>query len=358
MIKKLIIIIILLIPIKVKGISASSYVVMDLNSNRVLQSSNKDESRLIASITKIMTAIVAIENADIKKKVTIDESILASYGSNIYIEVGEILTLEDLLYGLMLRSGNDAAIAIANNVSGSMDKFVLLMNEYAKKIKMTNTYFVNSHGLEESDGSANHSSSYDMAILTSYAMKNNTFKNIFGTKTKTVKTNKKTYTWRNKNRILHTTDYINGGKTGFTEKARRTLVTTASKDNKNIVIVTLNDGNDFQDHLDLYNNAFKKYENIEIINKDNYVINNEKYCEKCKLFIKESFSMLLKKDEINDIKININLVNTKRYKNNDKIGYIEIKLKDKTIKNIDVFITREKSKSKSLWEIIKGWFKW
>ena len=129
-----------------------------------------------------MTAIVTIEYADLDTVVTVGEEVLSAYGSAIYIEVGEKLTLRDLLYGLMLRSGNDAAVVIATNVAGSMENFSLLMNEMASKIGMNDTYFYTAHGLEENSGEGNTSTAYDMALLTKYAMNNKTFREIFGTK--------------------------------------------------------------------------------------------------------------------------------------------------------------------------------
>ena len=142
----------------------------------------------------------------------------------------------------MLRSGNDAAIVLAKNVAGSNDNFAKLMNKLATDIGMKNSYFINPHGLEDNDGNGNISTAKDMALLTRYAMKNKVFREIFGTKKYTVKTNYKTYSWTNKNKLLLSEDYITGGKTGFTKKAHRTLVTTGSRNNINVVIVTLNDG--------------------------------------------------------------------------------------------------------------------
>ena len=171
--KKLLVIISLvlfLIPMNTYAIgeSATSITVMDTDTGRVLYSKNQNEERLIASITKIMTAIVAIESGKLNEVVVVDDSILKSYGSGIYIEIGEQIKLEDLVYGLMLRSGNDAALMIAKYVSGSVEEFAKNMNEKAEKIGMKNTKFYNPHGLDEE--TENVSTSYDMALLTSYAM--------------------------------------------------------------------------------------------------------------------------------------------------------------------------------------------
>ena len=164
--KKILVLLLLLIPIKVGAIetSATSAILMDQDSNRILYAKDIHNVRSVASISKIMTAIVAIENGKLEKKITIGDEIDKAYGSGIYIKKGEKLTLENLLYGLMLRSGNDAALAIAHNVGGSVSKFVEMMNEMANKIGMKNTTFNNPSGLDEEDG--NFSTAYDMALLT------------------------------------------------------------------------------------------------------------------------------------------------------------------------------------------------
>ena len=223
---------------------------MDTDSNRVLEGNNINKESLIASITKILTSMVVINNIDLDKKITISDSVLKSYGSGIYVSVGEEITIRELLYGLMLRSGNDAAIELAYQVASSTENFAYLMNLLAKNIGMKHSNFVNSSGLEEKD-SANTSTVYDMAILSSYAIKNPEYQKIVSTKDITVKTNLKSYIWHNKNKLLTSYKYCTGGKTGYTKKAKRTLVTNASKNNVNLTVVTFNDGNDFNDHKDL-----------------------------------------------------------------------------------------------------------
>ena len=243
-----ILLICLFIPFSVNATS----VVMDMDSKRVLSGSAENETKLIASTTKILTAMVVINNTDIKNIVTVDENVLKSFGSGIYIEIGEKISVEDLLYGLLLRSGNDAAIALACYVGGSMEGFSILMNSLASSIGMTNSNFINASGLENEKGDGNTSTAKDMAILMSYAMQNDIFRRITSTKHHIVKTNYKTYDWYNKNKLLSMYKYTTGGKTGFTKKAYRTLVTSASKDNKNLVVVTLDEANDFDKHKYLY----------------------------------------------------------------------------------------------------------
>lgn len=350
--------IILLIPLQVGAISATSAIVMDLDNNRIYYENNIYEKRLIASITKIMTAIVTIENADINQKITVGEEIYKAFGSAIYIEVGEELTLKDLLYGLMLRSGNDAAMVIAKNVAGNMENFAYLMNVTAKNIGMKDTFFYNAHGLEEENGKGNISTAYDMAILTRYAYQNTTFREIFGTKSISVKTNKKTYTWKSKNKLIHQYDYITGGKTGFTEKARRTLVTTASKDNINLVIVTLNDSNDFADHITLYNDIFTKYKAYQVLNKDNFKIQKDKLYKDYILYIKEDVFIPIKEKEKKDLKINYVLTEKKKIVNDEVIGKAQIYLKNNLIKELNVYIKEKNNNEKlSFWQKLIGWFK-
>ncbi|MDD5865419.1 MAG: D-alanyl-D-alanine carboxypeptidase [bacterium] len=332
------------------AISASSYIVYDMDNNRVLKSYNENEQKLIASISKIMTAIIAIENGNLQQNVTVDKNILTAVGSSIYLEIGEKISLKDLLYGMMMRSGNDAATMIAINISGSMEKFAEKMNEYAKKLGMNNTTFYNSHGLENNDGIGNTSTAYDMALLTSYAMQNDIFKEIFKTKIYNAKSNKKSYTWQNKNKLLKY-DYITGGKTGYTQKAKRTLVTTGYINNTNIVIVTLNDPDDWLDHQNLYENIKNNYQIIEVLNKKKFNLNNNIFIED-KLYIKDNYSILVNEKEKNRLKIKYFLTNNDNYDNNDIVGYVCVYLNNKEIYNENIYITVNKKKNS-----IKNFFK-
>lgn len=348
---------ILIIPYKVFALSAASAIVIDQDSKRVLYSKNAYEPKLIASTTKIMTALVAIENSDINKTITVDDSVLKAYGSAIYIEIGEKLTIKDLLYGLMLRSGNDAALVIANNVCKNEKEFVKLMNQKALELGMKNTIFFNPHGLEEDDGNGNTSTAYDMAILMANAMNNKEFASITKTKSYTVKTNKKTYVWKNKNKLLNTYQYTTGGKTGFTKKARRTLVSSASKDHKKLIVVTLNDPNDFNNHKNLYEEYFKKYDLVKIIDHKKYKIKNKNF--KKNLIIKNDIKVLLTKNEKKNIKININLNKQQKFSNNNQVGYLSITLNNKEIAKENIYLENEKKnikQKKNIFSKIKSWF--
>lgn len=357
--KKILFVLVILTILNIQIVNAGSTIVMDQNSDRILYSNNISERMLIASTTKIMSALIAINYGDLDKVVEVDKSVLKAYGSAIYIEVGEKIMLRDLLYGLMLRSGNDAAIVIANEVAGSMENFVYLMNQTAIDIGMKNTIFLNNHGLENEDGQGNISTAYDMAILMKYAMKNETFRKISGTKNYKVKTNYKTYSWTNKNKILHSHDFITGGKTGFTQKARRTLVTTASKDNMDLVIVTLNDPNDFQNHVSLYNKYFDLYYSKRVLNRNTFNIKTDYYKDNIEFKINNDYYALIKAGEENKLKIEYNVMKIKNISNGDWVGTAKVYLGNELLHEENMFAVIKKTnikKEKNLWQKIKEWF--
>lgn len=346
----LVIILCLFFPLCVKGISASSYIVMDMDSGRVLEGKNIEKESLIASTTKILTAITAINYGDLNDVVKVNQDILKAYGSGIYIQVGEELLLDDLLYGLMLRSGNDAALAIASHVGGSVENFVYLMNEEATLIGMKNSHFLNPSGLEENDGTGNTSTVYDMAILTRYAMQNEHYRRITGTKDIVVKSNLKTYRWFNKNKLLLNYKYCTGGKTGYTQKAHRTLVTTASKDGMNLIVVTFNDGNDFSDHQELYDKYFENYERVKVLDK------NDDYGDE--FVLKNDFYLVKNDDDKVDTKVT-------KYKldgavNGSIVGKVEVILNDEIIGSRNLYyekksVSDNKSFLSKLWDFIMRW---
>lgn len=320
----------LLIPIRANA----SICVMDTDSKRLLSGSGEQEVRLIASTTKIMTALVVINNVDnLDEEIEVTDAVLKSFGSGIYIEVGEHIKIIDLLYGLMLRSGNDAAIMLAEIVGGSMEGFALLMNETASSIGMTHTTFINSSGLEDNLGNGNTSTCYDMALLMSEATKNKTLMSIMGTKHHGVQTDYKYYDWYNKNRLLTEYKYTTGGKTGYTEKAYRTLVTSATKDNKNLTVVTLNEKDDFLKHKNKYEETFKKYKLVNVVDAKNFLRREG-------LEVKQDINMLLTDSEIKKVKVDVTYTNDAK----SRVGYVEVSLDGKVYFKEDIFI-REKKKN-------------
>lgn len=260
--------ILLCLLIQCSVVHADSYCVLSEDDNTVIEEKNMNEPQSVASISKIMTAIIAIEEGNLKETWNIGDEINLADGSSIYLKVGQKVSLQDLLYGLMLRSGNDAAIAIATHVKGNVDDFVKEMNKKAKQIGMLNTTFHNPSGLDEEDG-GNISTAYDMALLMSYAMKNEDFQKITSSKYYTSAWN---YRWKNKNRLLFEFPFTTGGKTGFTKKAGRTLVTSASHDGVNSVVVTLRSSDDFAFHESKHQQVFEKYQTKVLLKKGTYRI--------------------------------------------------------------------------------------
>jgi serine-type D-Ala-D-Ala carboxypeptidase (penicillin-binding protein 5/6) len=276
--------ILLYFPFKTKAsgyTSASSAVLMEQQSGRVLYAKEAHQVRRIASITKIMTAILAIESGKLNETVKVSENAVRAEGSSIYLKPGEKIKLKNLVYGLMLRSGNDAAVAIAEHVGGSLDGFVYLMNQKAEEIGMKNTHFANPHGLDDHED--HFSTAYDMALLTRYAMKNDTYKLISGTKVHRAPNPTENWdrVWKNKNRLLtELYDYTTGGKTGYTKRAKRTLVTTATKDDLDLIAVTLNGPDDWNDHINMYEYGFKNYKLVNVLQEGTIKEINEPFYKK------------------------------------------------------------------------------
>lgn len=337
--KKITLVLILIIIFtRTIGVFAYSFpessIIMEEQTGRILYEKNSHKKMLIASTTKIMTAIITIENTKLTENVKVGKEILKMYGTNIYIDVGEEISIEALLYGLMLRSGNDAAVALANYVAGTEEKFVQLMNEKAKTIGMNNTVFNNPHGLD--DDTKNYSTAYDMALLSIYANKNPIYKKITKTKKITIKSNYKTYLWYNRNKLLQQYEYCTGGKNGYTPSAGKTLVTTASKDLLFLTIVTLNDSDSYKTHMNLYEEYFNKYKNYTIVKKGKHYKNGNKI-----YVASETFSYPMTKEEKKHLYIEITGKNQK---------YITIKLYEKIIGKIKLNKLEQKKEAKTLLE--------
>ena len=243
--------------------SAKAMCVMESGSKRVLYSKNEETKLAMASTTKIMTAITAIENcSDLDKKFVISPKSVGISGTSLYLRNGEEFSLRDLLYGLMLISGNDASVAIGEYVGGSTQKFVEMMNNTAKKIGAKNSHFDNTHGL---DSKTHYTTAYDLALITSYAMQNDTFKEIVSTQNRKItNSDGKTRYLKNKNKLLFSLDGCCGVKTGFTNDAGRCLVTSCERDGMNIVCVVLNCGPMFEESCSLIEKAFDEYHLIDL----------------------------------------------------------------------------------------------
>jgi len=250
--------------------SAASAILMDADSGRVLYAHRADEKRLIASTTKIMTALVALEQGDLRAVYTVTADDMAE-GSSMYLRKGETLTLETLLYGLMLASGNDAALAVAHCVSGDLGRFVGLMNEKARALGMKNSSFANPNGL---DHEKHYSTAEDMAILAKYALENDVFRRIVSTSSITIDGR----TLSNHNKLLRTCEGCIGLKTGYTKAAGRTLVSAATRNGQTLIAVTLNDGNDWADHQAMFDYGFRSYPETTLLETGEIVSAVEVLC--------------------------------------------------------------------------------
>lgn len=320
------------------SISGRSAILMDTDSKRVLYDKDIDTKRLIASTTKIMTCIVALENGDLDDLVKVGEEVLTMYGTNIYIEKDEEMKLKDLLYGLMLRSGNDAAVVVAKHIGGSIENFVKMMNDKAKEIGMSNTIYKNPTGLD--DDTKNYSTAYDLALLSIYANKNKVYNEITSSKKYSTNTLNKSYIWYNRNKLIFQYDKFTSGKTGYTPDAGKTIVSTANNGNLNLTAVSLNDGNIYTTSETLYEYGFNNYKKYLILDKNNFKIDDNYYKEK--IYIKNSFSYPLTESEKEFVKVLVKLTKFKDIKNNDVVGSVIVTLDNKEIYNDFVYISKEK----------------
>ena len=243
-----------LLPGRAEGVgtSAASAILMDVDSGRVLYEQNADAKMLIASTTKIMTALVAVRDGKLSDTVTVSRDAAYTEGSSRYLKEGEELTLETLLYGLMLCSGNDAAVAVAEHVGGSVQGFVKRMNETAGDLGMDHSSFANPNGL---DDEKHYSTARDMAVLACAALENETVLRIASTRSITIGGR----TMTNHNKLLSMMDGCLGLKTGYTRAAGRTLVSCAERNGQRLAAVTLQDGNDWADHQSLFEYGFSAY---------------------------------------------------------------------------------------------------
>lgn len=243
---------ILFFPTPVSAISAKSAVVLDGQTGRILYDKNADTRGLIASTTKIMTALIVSEQCNVLDRMRIPKEAVGIEGSSMYLQEGEVLTIQDLLYGLMLHSGNDAAVALAIYCGGTVEGFVSLMNDKAHRLGLKDTHFENPNGL---DSPGHYSTAKDMAVLTAYAMNNPIFAQTVSTKS--IVAGKRTL--RNHNKLLWSLEGAEGVKTGFTKAAGRILVSSAQRQGRRLIAVTMNAPDDWADHKELLNEGFSTF---------------------------------------------------------------------------------------------------
>ncbi len=353
-------VILLMIPKNVGAISVSAECacVIDMSTGRVIYEKNMQKAHTMASTTKIMTALVALENSNLEDVVTVSKNAAGEEGTSLYLKQNQKVTMEDLLYGLMLQSGNDAAIAIAEGVSGSVEEFASLMTERAKKIGAKNTSFKNPNGLDE-DG--HFTTAYDLALITKEAMKNEKFAQIVATKSKQILDG--TQTVSNHNRMLRQYEGCIGVKTGFTKKSGRCLVTAAKRGGVGVIAVTLNAPNDWNDHTNMLNYAFSVTDYFPVILSGMTVnsvtvktgtSNTVELTAEKDFYITES-----KEDKFKNITVKCDIPKeiTAPVKKGDKLGTLTVFYKDTIQETIDlvasVDVAYQEKKNRRFWENFK-----
>ncbi len=311
-------------------LSAASAIVIDADTLEVLFQKNADEKRSIASTTKILPSLIACESGKLEDTVNITWDMVNTHGSLLGLRENDKITLYDLVAGMLLPSGNDAANAVAIYLAGSLEDFAAVMNKKAAELGMNDSFFVTPSGLDEGN---HHSTARDMAVLTANALKNETFAGIFSMSSADVKINGEMHTIYNHNRLLQELDGCIGGKTGFTDKAGRCLVSAAEKNGNTLVCVTLGAPDDWNDHKKLYEECFAMYENQTFSGSvDVPVVGGTKDIIKCSYSVDVSV-------------LNQNLVTVELYafpfvyspvSSGETIGKAVIKYKEKEIRTVDI----------------------
>ncbi len=341
---------------KVPQTYSRAVVVFDRKSKTVIYGKNENDVRAMASTTKIMTATILLENVtDLSQTVEVSKKAANTGGSRLGLKTGDKITLNDLLYGLMLCSGNDAAVQIAETVGGSVEGFAVMMNKKAQELGLKNTSFVTPHGLDEN---GHHTTAYELAVLTDYALNNPQFAKVVNTKNYTVTINGTPKDLSNTNELLGYLQGVNGVKTGFTNNALRCLVTSTLRNDFNIITVVL--GADTKkirttDSMKLIEYTYQNYEQIDIAKLVNEEF--EKWKETYKIEINKGIKndvgiklgeqkytiYPIKKEDKENIKIDIQAINYTEAPllENTNLGYLEIKINDKLIDKIDILANEE-----------------
>lgn len=336
--------------------SAKAMCVMESGSGRVLACKNENSQLAMASTTKIMTAITALENAkDLDEVFEISPKAVGVPGTSIYLRKGEKMTLRQLLYGLMLVSGNDASVAIGEKVGGTVNNFVDMMNKTALKIGAKNSHFDNTHGL---DSKKHYTTAYDLALITSYALKNPLFKEIVSCKNiKIVSDQGKTRYLKNKNKLLNSFVGCNGVKTGFTDDAGRCLVSSAERDGMQVVCVVLNCGPMFEECSTLMEQAFATYRLYDLT--ANYAFPRKiKVEEGEKDYVcvesRERFLYPLSQGELENVSYKYNLIDCVQapVEKDSEVGKVEVYFNNDLLFEEKIF-TIESVRGNTIWQKLK-----
>jgi D-alanyl-D-alanine carboxypeptidase len=314
-----------------KAVAAgSAWAVIDAETGRLLEGSNENVLLPIASLTKIWTALTCIESGTPPGDIVITPTAASAEGSSLYMKQGTKMHSDSLLYGLMLRSGNDAATALAEYTGGSVEGFVDLMNTKAIYYGLDDTVFTNPSGLHDEK---HLSTAYETALMMHFAMENEKFKTIATTKNHKYQRDGENFNWRNKHRLLHSDPEVIAGKTGFTKAAGRTLVTYYERSGKKIIVVTLNDGNDWNTHRHLATKIFSEYKLETIAKKGRYSL-----IPGVEMELKSPVRLLLKKGEKNML---TRLVQIPRNLEDNKSGVLTVSFDNNPLLTKKVNISRE-----------------
>jgi len=345
-------------------LNARAAVIYDRKTKEIIWGKNENEKKAMASTTKIMTAIVVLEKGNLSDVVTISKKAANTGGSRLKINTNDKISVLDLLYGLMLRSGNDAAVALAEYVGGSIEGFAKLMNKKAIEIGLKNTHFVTPHGL---DNIEHYTTAYELAVLTDYAMQNEKFSKIVNTKNTTISINGVARNIYNTNELLGTLNGVNGVKTGFTNNAGRCLVTSCTRNGNQIITVVLGcDAKKYRtsDSIKLIEYAFKNYTRVNIEEKVKIEFEKWKQINSKRIYIskgeKSDVNLELKeitKKEIpvkigeeNNIQVEINAIYEYEapLEKQSKIGNILIKKDEEIIESVDIVCLERIEKKNTL----------
>ena len=337
------------------ALSAQKAILMDATTGRVLYEKRADEKSLIASTTKIMTAILICERCNVLDRMRIPKEAVGIEGSSMYLQEGEVLSLQELLYGMMLRSGNDAATALAIYCGGTVEGFAELMNDKAKMLNLTGSHFVNPHGLDAPD---HYSTARDLAILASYAMDNPIFAKTVSSKT----VNIDRWVLTNHNKLLWRVEGADGVKTGYTKAAGRILVSSVQREGRRLVAVTIEDGNDWADHAALYEDGFRQYKIQQIISAGQAVGRLRVFggeVESVDLIASEDFSYALQADEKPILRLSQKNMTFAPVVEGQNAGFAYVCLGDKPIGKIPVQYAstveqQSQPKKKGLWHNLFG----
>lgn len=341
-------------------LGAKAYALMEVNSGRMLAAYNAEEELPMASTTKIMTAILAIEKGDLEEVVTVPQACQGIEGSSMYLRAGETLTLRELLYGLMLASGNDAAETIACHLGGSVEQFAEMMNWKAREIGAEHTHFVTPHGLPCAD---HYTTAKDLAQIACYAMRNETFRRIVATQSLDLPADEDSPAryLRNKNKLLYQYDGGNGVKTGYTDAAGKCLVGGAERENMKLCSVVLNDGEMFPDSMKLLDYGFREF-SMRTVVEENWVlgkveiVNGKKKC--AEFAVKEDICLPLREDEGNMIEKKINITDklTAPVAADTAVGTLEVYLAGELMAERTLY-TVSGVEELSLWEKLREKFR-